>query len=272
MLSRKRQRKFLSANEKEFLRQLKAYRISGNDEESLHRLRLSIKKIKALTVLSKACAIKAPLKDFRLLEDLFSLSGQIRDSNSSLLYWEKYRLITPEERHRQIAFMASPSDKLLAGKKAFLKKGNKAGRLLQQDVRAISNRGIRIWYAGQLIHIGVLLAASGDQLHQARKKIKSLLYVHKILPDRVIAALQLNPEYLDCLQDAIGQWHDIVMAMSGRDNSNPSGQVMMQECRNKEAAVHDLANDYYRKVHRQPLSHSACPAPSAYRSLSPAPV
>jgi CHAD domain-containing protein len=256
MLSRKRQRRFLSANEKEFLSQLKAYRISGNDEESLHRLRLCIKKIKALTVLSKACAIKSPLKDFRLLEDLFSLSGQIRDSNSNLLYWEKYRLVTPEERHRQIACIASPSDKLLAGKKAFLKKGYKAGRLLQQDVRAISDRGIRFWYAGQLIHIGVLLTASGDQLHQARVKIKSLLYVHKILPDRMIAALQLNTEYLDSLQDAIGQWHEIVIAMNERDNSNPSGQAlpsgqaMVQECRDKEAAVRELANDFYRKVHR----------------------
>jgi CHAD domain-containing protein len=256
MLSRKRQRKFLSANEKVFLRRLKAYRISGNDEESLHRLRLSIKKIKALIELSKACSIKSPLKDFRLLEDLFSLSGQIRDRNSTLLYREKYRLITPEERHRQIAFIASPSDKLLAGKKSFLKKGNKAGRLLKQDVRPISNRGIRTWYARQLIHIGLLLTAGGDQFHQARKKIKSLLYVHKILPDRIVAALQLNMEYLDSLQDAIGQWHDIVMAMNGRDHSNPagqappSGQAMMQECRDKEAAICDLADDYYRKVHR----------------------
>jgi CHAD domain-containing protein len=250
MLSRKRQREFLSANEKEFLRQLKAYRNSGNDEDALHRLRLSIKKIKALTKLSQACAIKSPLKDFRLLEDLFSLSGQIRDRNSSLLYWEKYRLITPEERHRQIAFVASPSDKLLAGKKAFLKKGNKAGRLLQRDVRAISNRGIRAWYARQLIHIGVLLTAGGNQLHQARKKIKSLLYIHKILPDRTVEELQLNREYLDGLQDAIGQWHDIVMAINGSGNNNPSGQAMIQECRDKEAAVRDLANDFYRKVHR----------------------
>jgi CHAD domain-containing protein len=255
MLSRKRQVKFLSANENEFLRQLKAYRISGNDEETLHRIRLSIKKIRALTQLSKACAIKAPLKDLHLLENLFSLSGQIRDSNSSLLYWEKYQLITPEERHRQIAFIASASDKFLAGKKAYFKKRNKTCRHLQEDIRTISNRGIRTWYAGQLIHIGVLLTATGDQLHQARKKIKSLLYVHKILPDRMVAALQLNPEYLDSLQDAIGQWHDIVMAMKGRDatdgrdNSNAFRQAMMQECRDKEAAVRELANDYYRKVH-----------------------
>ncbi len=240
----------MSANEKEFLRQLKAYRISGNDEVALHRLRLSIKKIKALTVLSKACAIKSPLKDFRLLEDLFSLSGQIRDSNSSLLYWEKYQLITPQERHRQLACIASPSDKLLAGKKAFLKKGNKAGRLLQADVRAISDRCIRTWYARTLIHIGVLLTASGDQLHQARKKIKSLLYVYKILPDPVVAALQLNQEYLDSLQDAIGQWHDIVMAINGSGDASPAKPAMMQECRDKEAAVRELASDYYRKAHR----------------------
>jgi CHAD domain-containing protein len=244
----------LSANEKEFLRQLKAYRMSGNGEDALHRLRLSIKKIKALTKLSKACAIKSPLRDFYLLENLFSLSGHIRDSNSSLLYWEKYRLITPEERHRQIALITSASDKLLARKKAYLKKGNKAGRLLQEDVRSISNRCIRIWYARTLIRIGLLLTASGDQLHQARKKIKSLLYVHKILPERVVTALQLNPEYLDSLQDAIGQWHDIVMAIKGGDagpsEPGPSQLTMIQECRDKEAAVRDLANDFYRKAHR----------------------
>jgi CHAD domain-containing protein len=163
MLSRKRQVKFLSAHEKEFLRQLRAFRISGNEEEALHRLRLSIKKMKALTQLSKACASKSPLKDIHLLENFFSLSGQIRDGNSSLLYWEKHQLITPEERHRQIALIASASVKFLARKKAYLKKGNKAGRLLQEDVRAISNRCIRTWYARTLIRIGLLLTAGGDR-------------------------------------------------------------------------------------------------------------
>jgi hypothetical protein len=38
-------------------------------------------------------------------------------------------------------------------------------------------------------------------------------------------------------------------ATDGRDNINPFPQAMMQECRDKEAAVSELANDYYRKVH-----------------------
>jgi hypothetical protein len=40
------------------------------------------------------------------------------------------------------------------------------------------------------------------------------------------------------------------MAINGRGDTGPSEPAMLQECQDKEAAVRELANNYYRKVHR----------------------
>ncbi|HRI61503.1 MAG TPA: CHAD domain-containing protein, partial [Saprospiraceae bacterium] len=49
-----------------------------------------------------------------------------------------------------------------------------------------------------------------EKLHINRNKIKNLLYCCDALPASLGDQLQLDTTYLDQLQDAIGNWHDIV--------------------------------------------------------------
>ncbi len=251
MLTKKRQQEFLSVREEEWLRQLKFFDDSRN-QEALHGLRIGIKKIKAFVKLSKACAIKGPAKDFQLLENMFRQAGKIRDIGSRLHFLERHQPAEVEYRNQQLLFLQSAAAEFSAQAKEYRRTGKKAGRHLLADVQSIRTRCVRTWYASELIRTGILLASSGGQLHKARKKIKTLLYVQKMLPDGMAAQLHLNTDYLDQLQEAIGQWHDTVMAATTWAGKIPSAQQeMVRECQEKEAAVRALGNDFYLNAHQE---------------------
>lgn len=249
MLTKKKQRQYLAEKEQQWLQELTAYDAS-RDEEALHRLRLRIKKMRALVRLSASVRGKRLAKDFRLLRKMFRQAGYIRDTRSELNLLEAHQLLSAAYKERRVNQIRAASDKFARGVKKFRKKGKKAGRLLLGDVRSIRGGRIRRWFAEEIVQTGILLTKSGEELHEARKKIKTLLYVIKILPPRLAGRLQLDTDYLDTLQDAIGKWHDVLVASSGNRQMQDGGDRLSEECREKEQSARALAQDFYRKVHR----------------------
>ncbi|HMI63925.1 MAG TPA: CHAD domain-containing protein [Puia sp.] len=254
MLSRKKQRKYLTKKERDLLIQLRAYSESG-DADALHRLRLDVKKVKAFVQMVKACSDKkasrdrSASKDFGLLKKMFRQAGKVRDASNTIKLLEQLHSVpafTVEQDHLRV----SAADEFRQQAEKYRKNGKKAGRRLLEDVNAIRTGCIRDWYGEQLIRIGVLLTASGDELHEARKKIKELLYVEKLLPSGLVDELRLDDEYLDKLQDLIGQWHDmamIVAAYAGREGAD--SQAMIDECAKREGRVRELAGEFYLRAH-----------------------
>ena len=77
-----------------------------------------------------------------------------------------------------------------------------------------------------------------------------MLYVQKILPKAIAKRIRLNTDYLDGLQEAIGQWHDATVAIGDWAEDNPAGKrVVQQECLDKLQEVRTLAEGFYQKVH-----------------------
>ncbi len=249
MLTKKRQRRYLTEKEREWLNELVAFD-ELRDEQALHRLRLGIKKIRALAELSAQVQGKRFSKDFRPLKKMFRQAGQIRDSRSQLRLLEAHQLVSPEYRERRVHELQDAGEKFSRHVRSYRKQGLKAGRLILGDLRSIQGSRIRRWVAHEIIRTGLLLTQSADDLHSARKKIKALLYVQKILPAKLASQLRLNTEYLDNLQDRIGKWHDLLVAATDWPNKDDAGeQKMVQECREKEQAVRALADDFYRRAH-----------------------
>src|SRR5258708_25242618 len=89
MLSKKKQKKYLSKKEKDWLIQLQVFGESG-DPEALHRLRLGVKKVQAFGQMVKACSGKLASKDFDLLKKMFLHGGKIRDANTKLPLLEHF--------------------------------------------------------------------------------------------------------------------------------------------------------------------------------------
>jgi CHAD domain-containing protein len=261
MLTKRKQKKYLSKKESDWMHQLQVYDQSRN-AEALHRLRLDVKKIKAFLQLLKACPAEEEkkggkknkgnkaAKDFRPIKNMFRQAGKIRDAGNNLQLLERFHHAPETFKQEQVSLQSIASAEFLARIKEYRKKGKKANRRLLAAIQPIPVGCIRDWYAEQLISTGVLLTATGRQLHEARKKIKQLLHVLGLLPEQLAKELCLDTDYLDQLQDAIGKWHDASMALAtwaGKDLAD--SQEMSLECRQREAAVRELSDEFYLRAH-----------------------
>jgi CHAD domain-containing protein len=249
MLKKSKQRHYLAKQDREWQQELSAFGAS-HDEDAIHRLRVTIKKMKAFARFSNACSGRDVIKDVNLLKKMYRQAGTIRDAGNHLQLLEKVHPAPEFYREEQEQLKSAAAETFIGHIRYYRKQGKKARRRLLADLHAIRLDCIRDWYATQLIGISVLLTASGDRLHKARKQIKDLLYVLHLLPSRLVKELRLNRDYLDQLQEAIGRWHDtwvVAGAWAGKDLSG--SQAMIKECREKEAAVRALAGQFYHRAH-----------------------
>lgn len=249
MLKKSKQRRYLAKKDKEWQAELDAFGDS-RDPEAIHRLRVAVKKIKAVAHFSQACSGKDTKKDFNLLRKMYRQAGAIRDAGNHLQLLEKVHAAPEFFKREQQQMQEEASQDFVNSIEAYRKKGKKAARRLLADVRPVRQDCIKDWFAAELIKISILLNASGDELHQARKEIKTLLYVCKLLPSRIARELRLDGDYLDELQNAIGDWHDafvVAATLSGKELCG--AQAMLVTSREKETKVRLLAAEFYHRVH-----------------------
>ena len=250
MLTKEEQRKYLAKKNKEWQQHLKSF-VDSRNPEDLHQLRVTLKKVKALAKFTEACSGGNPVKDFNGLKKMFKQAGIIRDAGNQLQLLERFHPSPEEYKQQQQQLQANETEKFIKKAKKHRRKGKRAGRRLIGHIHSIPSSCIHDWYAIQMVSIGILLTASGDDLHTARKQIKDMLYVEKFLPAQLRESLRLDRDYLDKLQDAIGQWHDAVIIASDLAGKNSEGrEVIDQQSREKEAAVRALAADFYLRAHR----------------------
>jgi CHAD domain-containing protein len=245
MLTKKRQRRYLAEKGQRWLRELTVFDDS-RDEEALHRLRVEIKKVRALVELTSANSGKPAARHFRGLKKVFKQAGAIRDASSHVRYLEQRNVLSPEQRDQQVRSIRAAAEVFAKHTGQYKKKAKKASRQLRMDIKSIHAGRIRRWYAREIVVTSMLLEGSGDVLHAARKKIKTLLYVYKLLPGAIADRIRLNTEYLDRLQQAIGEWHDAMVAIGEVPEKN---EAMLREFRVKEEAVRKLAADFPFVVH-----------------------
>jgi len=249
MLKKSKQRRYLAKKDKQWQQELEAYGDS-RDPEAIHRLRVAIKKIKAVARFSQDCTGRDTMKDFNLLKKMYRQAGTIRDAGNHLELLGKIHSAPEFLKQEQQQLQQEAAEYFVDSIRTYRKKGKKAARRLLADVRSVRLDRIRDWYAAELIKVSILLNASGDELHQARKELKTLLYVFGLLPLRIARELHLDRDYLDQLQKAIGEWHDafvVAASLSGKELC--SAQVMTATSREKELAVRQLAAEFYHRVH-----------------------
>jgi CHAD domain-containing protein len=249
MLSKKRQRRFLTEKEQHWLQELAVFDES-RDEKSLHRLRLEVKKIRALVELAKVRSGKRAAVHFSGLKKMFREAGVIRDAGSQVRFLEERHLLSKEHRERQTRSIQMAAESFAAHIHDYRKKGKKASKRLKTEMHTMHARRVLRWYGREIIRTGLLLSSTGEELHEARKKIKTMLYVQKVLPAAMTKRIRLNTGYLDQLQEAIGQWHDAVVAIGDWAEDNPEGKrAVERECLDKKQAVRTLAAEFQRKIH-----------------------
>jgi CHAD domain-containing protein len=174
MLKKSKQRHYLAKKDREWQRELDAFGALPN-EESIHRLRVTIKKVKAFARFSKACSGKDTVGDINLLKKMYRQAGVIRDAGNHLHLLERFHAAPEFYRQEQEELQSAATETFIGHMGQYVSQGKKSHRRLLADIHGIRVDRIRDWYATQLIGISVLLTASGDRLHKARKQLKDLL-------------------------------------------------------------------------------------------------
>jgi hypothetical protein len=193
-LTKKRQRQYLAEKQERWLRELLVFDES-RDEKALHRLRLEIKKIRALVELAKVQSGKRAAGHFSGLKKMFRQAGVIRDAGSQVRYLEERHLLSPEFRERQTRSIGLAGD-IFAGRIGqFRRKGKKVSKRIRTELQSIAAGQIQRWYAREIIRTGILLMgrrAAGDDegrdpLHGAANPAEYRLFGSVAGGDRAVA-------------------------------------------------------------------------------------
>lgn len=233
--------------------------LTTGDQEALHKFRVQIKKIKALVTLIDGSNSESKLMDiFKPLKKIFRTAGVIRDAHINLQLGARYNFKNEVfEAHQQLIIEQGVND--------FLGKGKKFGKILKsvyKDLKKqISNVGdklIAAYYKKQLEQIDVNFTVSGfnEDMHTNRKLIKILIYNYKLASKPLSNELQIDIGYLDELQEALGQWHDNVVAAELFSSPELNDKVIVKQINKINGSVKrkikQLSKDFLIKAKGKP--------------------
>ena len=245
--------KYVEKFEQEFLRA-----INTDDEEAIHDLRVSIKKIQALFLFlkeSNLAHIKSDYPYLKNLKDVFKKAGRLREIHIHKNLYAHYRQKTGKSFPALEQFLDQQEEE---SRKAyhdympgiqFRKFYDQANRL-QSDIRGISQKKLNnklfefIQSRVEECH-GYMFEPHYEQhLHQIRKYLKHIRFitgqkigdVHKIFGD------ELSFDDTKKVEDILGEWHD-------RDEF----RVMLEELNenpdfSKTGDTKELLNTYHDEV------------------------
>lgn len=184
-----------------------------SDLEHLHRLRVSIKKIRSLLSFIKYAYSEK--FDFRLLENLFKKAGEIREIqiNIDLIKtlpkfplaviddWKKIK-----ERRMKNYLNHIPEYITLVRrfrKKTFLTYHMPNEIIIQSYIRKIRLKATKRFHS-----------KNRNDMHRFRKLIKKLIYMYELLPERSKKVAGIDLELIHKIQSEVGTWHDTYAAIS----------------------------------------------------------
>ncbi|RYE34282.1 MAG: CHAD domain-containing protein [Sphingobacteriaceae bacterium] len=212
---------------------------TGNQEE-LHQFRIQVKKLKAMLILCSAESKNQHLlKDFKPVKKAFKAAGEIRNAHINLKLAEKYNLDDADFTNQQ-------QITLNEGVESFKNKGKKkigsikkAQVVLQKNLHRLHNKTIRNFYQEKLVVMDAFFAMPvfDEELHNARKNIKLLLYNRKIAVKAIQHKTKFDADYLDDLQNAIGEWHDHNLAIETLAGTGKGEFAAIMDLKNSNAEL-----------------------------------
>ncbi len=233
---------------------LKAFLETG-DQEDLHKFRVQIKKLKAMLNLFESTSdYHRLMKHFKPVRKIFKTAGQIRDAHTNLQLGEQYELKNELFENGQQLIIEQGTNEFRQKRKEIVKTIKNAHKELKKQLFSVHNKSITDFYKKQLELIAVNFTVSGftEDMHTNRKLIKILVYNHKIADKALNGSLPFNAEYLDKLQDAIGKWHDNIVAAelfsSPELNDKPVATKINRINAGVKRTISALADDFLKKA------------------------
>lgn len=250
MISRKEQLRYYDDRWKSIRRELGKFP-GRREPESLHRLRVEIKKLKALILLVPEA--ERPSRDFRLVKKIFRKAGSIRQAQLNLGLAKKFQAGTAVQN--KLKQQIREGEIVFSGKiPAWLRKLRKTEKTFRRDFQKRSTKEVSKIVQAELDFIqDIFVRSVKEELHFARKHIKILLYLYSVCGKKEKSRLGLDHSYLDRLQELLGEWHDHETLLSFLAE-NKTGHNVLAKAKRRAAVLLDKvlnqAGDFPAKARR----------------------
>ena len=184
--------------------------IKKRDDESLHQLRVSIKKIVAVVHFIEYCDSEFDAVQMKSVVKIFRLSGRLRDNRNAHLFCAKFGI--------QKSVLKKADSKQEDNFKKLKARHKKAGNLdllreeMKKHLAPLNTAQLKKYLAEIMkqVIIAFQKKMSDKALHNARKKMKELTYLSKMPGNHSGEIINKSRfELLLVLEDVIGDWHDI---------------------------------------------------------------
>jgi CHAD domain-containing protein len=260
-MKKKEEIKYLHKEWKQMESYLKAFSETG-DQEDLHRLRVQVKKIRAMLFLVEGTSGKySLLKSFKPVRKIFKHAGDIRNAHVNLQLSEKFNIKNEDFETGQQKIITEGTTEFKHKIKGFIKDVKHSYKLVKKRLPHVHNHYIKAYYKKQLNEIaaGMAIANFSEDMHQNRKLIKILMYNYKLADKALDGGLHFNSDYMNKLQDIIGQWHDNVIAVelleSAEVNDKPVASKIKRINGAVKRSIKALADDFMHKATTIELAH-----------------
>jgi CHAD domain-containing protein len=214
MMKKKDEAKYLNKEWVEMNTRLKAFLETG-DQEELHKFRVQIKKLRAMLLLfEKTSKENRLLKNFKPVRNIFKYAGNIREAHTNLELSERFGLKNELFESSQQKIIDEGTAEFQSKGREFLKDIKTARQKIKKQIPKVDDSQIAAFCKKQLEQVAASLAISGftEDMHANRKLIKILVYNYKLAGQALEGKIPFNTAYLDKLQEAIGKWHDNLVA------------------------------------------------------------
>jgi len=253
-MKKKKEAKYLDKGWEEMNIHLKTFLETG-DQEELHKFRVTIKKLRAMLFLFENTSKESGLlKCFKPVRKIFKHAGQIRDAHTNLQLSERYHLKNEQFEEGQQKIIEEGTIEFRSNGPQFFKNIKSAHKRLKKQLQKVDDSMIADYYKQQLSNIATNLAVSGftEDMHTNRKLIKILVYNHKLAEKALNGSLPFNSAYLDKLQEAIGKWHDNLLAeelfSTPELNDKPIVAKIKKVNSGVKRSIANLADDFLKKA------------------------
>jgi CHAD domain-containing protein len=241
----KRLKKFTHRQMRSLIRHLEKFR-QNREPEIIHKIRVDVKKIKAITRILQACSPGyRKHKDVVLFRKIFRKTGYIRDADIMIELLSTYQVSGLQDD--QLPSSESLMNALALKVPQFIKKVRKTGRKLESFSAGVRRRHFFEYLQGKQkqakSHLFPLPVMS--MIHQVRKDIKEVLYLSEIDKSPV-----KEIEVYEKIQDLIGKLHDKQVLLDRLQTNNTginiSEEKIMSACDADEKEISKLITDYYK--------------------------
>jgi CHAD domain-containing protein len=214
-MKRKDEKAYFTDQWEQMLTHFKAF-VKTDDQEELHLFRVQVKKMRALLELLDTDSPKHHLStDFKPVRKIFKHCGEIRNAYIHLQLSVRYQFKNEEFLMGQLYEIEKGTSEVKRLAKKYLKAIKALNEKISDDLKSVDDDAIVRFYKTKLIQVSTILAnlQFNDELHNARKQIKTLVYNRKIAHKVLEGKLEIDNNYLDKLQGLIGDWHDNILAL-----------------------------------------------------------